>query len=220
MNILICDDHVVFADSLAHLIKASGSDVVAVTYHPDEAMRVLGETSVDVCILDVMFDDDSVIHRLASLRDTSPDTRFLVLTGRLDDGIVAAGRAAGVAGFAEKVQSARDIISIIGRISAGYKVIPNIYQHRANGPAVQSAPSQTAKRLASFLTPRERQVLSALVAGSDTATLAAELHISQATARSHIQSMLTKMNVHSRLEAATSAVRNGLVNPETGEWLL
>jgi DNA-binding NarL/FixJ family response regulator len=220
VNILICDDHVVFADSLAHLIRARSSDSVAVTYHPDDAMRALGETKTDILILDVMFDDESVLDRLTSLREISPCTRLLVLTGRLDDMTIAAGRAAGVVGFAEKVQSAKDIMTTIAKISVGTVVIPDGFERATHASAMGHPPGQAARRLASFLTPRERQVLSALVGGSDTATLASELNISRATARSHIQSMLTKMNVHSRLEAATSAVRNGLVNPETGEWLL
>lgn len=220
MNILICDDHVVFADSLAHLIRARSSDTVAVTYHPDDAMHALGETKTDILILDVMFDDESVLDRLTSLREVSPCTRVLVLTGRLDDMIIAAGRTAGVVGFAEKVQSAKDIMTTIAKISVGTVVIPDGFECATHAAAVGHTPGQAARRLASFLTPRERQVLSALVGGSDTATLASELNISRATARSHVQSMLTKMNVHSRLEAATSAVRNGLVNPETGDWLL
>jgi two-component system nitrate/nitrite response regulator NarL len=73
--------------------------------------------------------------------------------------------------------------------------------------------------LAAFLTPREREVLSALVCGDDTKKVARSLGIAAATARCHIQSLLTKMGAHSRLEAATTAVRSGMINPETGQWL-
>jgi two-component system nitrate/nitrite response regulator NarL len=86
--------------------------------------------------------------------------------------------------------------------------------------AVACQESSTAHRLATFLTKREREVLSALVRGSDTMNLASSLGISQTTARCHIQSVLTKMGVHSRLEAATGAVRHGMIRPDTGEWLI
>ena len=62
-------------------------------------------------------------------------------------------------------------------------------------------------------------MLSALVRGDDTNTLARSLGIAAATARCHIQNVLTKLGAHSRLEAATRAVRNGMVSPETGAWL-
>jgi two-component system nitrate/nitrite response regulator NarL len=77
-----------------------------------------------------------------------------------------------------------------------------------------------AQRLGRYLTAREREVLSALVRGDDTAKLARNLGIAAATARCHIQSVLTKMGAHSRLEVATTAVRCGMVSPESGEWLI
>jgi DNA-binding NarL/FixJ family response regulator len=85
---------------------------------------------------------------------------------------------------------------------------------------VHEARSTPALRMAAFLTPREREVLGALVRGQDTTRLARELGIAGATARCHIQSVLTKLGAHSRLEAATTAVRFGMVNPQTGRWLL
>ncbi len=62
-------------------------------------------------------------------------------------------------------------------------------------------------------------MLRGLVRGDDTNKLARSMGIASATARCHIQNVLTKLGVHSRLEAATSAVRYGLVSPETGDWL-
>jgi DNA-binding NarL/FixJ family response regulator len=216
VNILICDDHVVFADSFAHLIKTNGWDVVAVTYHPRDAIRVAGRSSVDVCVLDVMFGRDNVFGFVPELRSETPRSRLVVLTGTLDDAVIDAGRASGVDGFAEKTRSSREILAVIERVAAGETVIPTPRRPRAGEPTA----AVRAKRLAAFLTVRERQVLGALVRGLDTATLANDLDITPATARSHIQSVLTKLNVHSRLEAATSAVRHGLVDPETGRWLV
>jgi DNA-binding NarL/FixJ family response regulator len=80
------------------------------------------------------------------------------------------------------------------------------------------APRTGARQLARLLTPREREALCHLVRGLDTSQLARAMGISWATARSHVQSVLTKLGVHSRLEAATVAVRHGLVSG-TGEWL-
>jgi two-component system, NarL family, nitrate/nitrite response regulator NarL len=71
------------------------------------------------------------------------------------------------------------------------------------------------RRLASHLTGRERQCLALLVEGLDTVAIARKLAVSQATVRAHIQSVLTKLGVHSRLEAASFAVRYHLLDPGT-----
>jgi two-component system, NarL family, nitrate/nitrite response regulator NarL len=62
-------------------------------------------------------------------------------------------------------------------------------------------------------------VLGALVRGDDTSKLARSLGIASATARCHVQNVLTKLGAHSRIEAATNAVRHGMVSPNTGRWL-
>jgi two-component system, NarL family, nitrate/nitrite response regulator NarL len=72
-----------------------------------------------------------------------------------------------------------------------------------------------ARRLASHLTGRERQCLALLVEGLDTAGIARRLAVSQATVRAHVQSVLTKLGVHSRLEAASFAVRHHLLDGDT-----
>lgn len=218
MKVLICDDHAVFADALGHLVSTSGIEVVAVTYTLDSAMEVLTETHVDVCSLDVMFGAVSVLDRLPEVRRSSKRTRFMLLTALLDVSAVSAARAAGFSGFADKSQSAADIIATFFKVAAGQLVMPCALRRVPIPRQVSSESVQAARRLASYLTPREREVLSALVAGVDTTGLAKRMGITRATARCHIQSLLVKMNVHSRLEAATTAVKLGLLDAETGDW--
>lgn len=81
-------------------------------------------------------------------------------------------------------------------------------------------PRSEAQRLAHYLTPREREVLTRLVRGESTASLARTMKITRSTARSHVQSVLTKLGVHSQREAVIAAARYGLVSVNTGEWLL
>jgi two-component system, NarL family, nitrate/nitrite response regulator NarL len=219
MRVLVCDDHVVFAESLAHLLAALHKHVVAVTFHPGQAVAVLRREQVDVCLLDVAFGSDSAMSWLAMLRSASPRTHIVLLTGHLDDTVLAAGRLAGVRALVDKRRPIAEIVATLDRVHAGESLVPDAAIARPAGPVRRSAPG-SAQRLAEFLTPREREVLSALVRGADTGKLARTLGIAQATARSHIQSVLTKMGAHSRLQAATAAVRYGMVHPETGEWLL
>ncbi len=218
MRAVICDDHALFADSLADVLSTSGIEIAAVTYTPEDALRALGSSAVDVCSLDVMFGNTSVLDRLAEFRWAAPRARLILLSGILDAAAVSAGRAAGVSGFADKRQSAAEIVTTFLKVAAGQTVVPACLRGIPGPRRSASEPNEAARRLASYLTPRERQVLSALVGGSDTTGLARQLGVTTTTARCHIQSILIKMNVHSRLEAATTAVRIGLLDPESGEW--
>jgi two-component system nitrate/nitrite response regulator NarL len=219
MRLLICDHHVVFAESLAHLLSGRGYDIAAVTHHPDQLVEVLRREPVDVCMLDVVFGDATVVDRLPALRTTSPGTYLILLTAGVDAGLLNAARAAGVRGLADKREPVSEMLRVLDRVLAGESVIE---QDAGLPPPVNSLRRHPndALRLASFLTARERQVLCGLVRGDDTKKLARSMGIASATARCHIQNVLSKLGAHSRLEAATSAVRNGLVCPETGKWLI
>jgi two-component system nitrate/nitrite response regulator NarL len=218
MSLLICDHHVVFAESLAYLLTAHGYDIAGVTHRFDQLVDVLRHKPVAVCLLDVAFGPDSVVDRLPILRSSFPDTRLVLLTAEVDAGLLSAARAAGVRGVADKRHPVGEMLQVLDRVIAGESVM--------SAATVAPLPSGSARRhandsqrLASFLTARERQVLCGLVRGDDTNKLARSMGIASATARCHIQNVLTKLGAHSRLEAATSAVRHGLVRPETGDWL-
>jgi two-component system nitrate/nitrite response regulator NarL len=219
MRLLICDHHVVFAESLAHLLAGRGYEVVGVTHHPDQLIGALRRESVDACLLDIVFGDDSVVDRLPALRAASPGTHLVVLTAGVDAGLLSAARAAGVRAVADKRQPVSELLQVLDRVLGGESVIEH---EAASLPPVRSflRHSNDALWLAGFLTPREREVLGGLVRGDDTKKLARSMGIASATARCHIQNVLSKLGAHSRLEAATSAVRNGMVCAETGDWLL
>ncbi len=220
MNLVICDDHPVFADSLAQLLRARGFHIAGVAFHPHEAIRILAEQQVDVGVFDVTYGPSTITDHLIDVAAANAHAQLMILTAALAPEVVRGCIDGGVIGFAEKRQSTNEIISIIQHVAAGQRVIPPSID--LSRPPI--APSRTSaayglRRLAEYLTPREREVLSALVGGLDTTALARKLGIAPETARSHIQSTLVKLNVHSRLEAATLAVRSGILNPETGEWL-
>ncbi|GAB3963012.1 LuxR C-terminal-related transcriptional regulator [Actinoallomurus acanthiterrae] len=214
MRVLICDDHAVFADSLAVVLREKGHAVVGVVYSPDAVLRLLPEVRADVCLIDLQFPTGSVLSTLPTLVAAAPQTRFVVLTGSADPGTVEAALAAGVRGVAHKGQQAGEIADLLTRVHAGEVVVD---------PETAGLPSRArteAQRLADYLTPREREVLTRLVRGENTAGLARSMKITRSTARSHVQSVLTKLGVHSQREAVIVAARNGLVSVSTGEWLL
>jgi two-component system nitrate/nitrite response regulator NarL len=218
MQLLICDQHVLFAESLAHLLTAQGHRATALTRRVDQLADVLRRESVDVCLLDMPTDANDAAHRFAELRARSPGTHLVLLTENVDAVVLETARAAGVRGVANKRRPAADILHLLDRVLAGESVMltdntlplpVSAARHHGNH----------AQRLARFLTPREREALCGLVRGDDTTRIARSMGVTTNTVRCHIQNVLTKLGAHSRLEAATGAVRYGLVDPETADWL-
>jgi two-component system nitrate/nitrite response regulator NarL len=220
MRILVCDYWVIFAEAMADLLTARGKQVIAVVHNLDDAAAVLRTTPVDVVLLDVEFGRDRPLGRLAEFRKLAPATSIVLLSGRVDAELVSAARAAGVQAIGDKRQPVAEIMRLLDRVHVGDHPALGPEPAAPRIPRQRSGPANDAQRLAAFLTRREREVLSALVCGGDTKTVARTLGITSTTARCHIQSLLTKMGAHSRLEVATMAVRSGVVNPETGDWLI
>ncbi|GAA1779005.1 response regulator transcription factor [Actinomadura chokoriensis] len=213
MRMVICDDHAVFAESLSLVLADAGHSVVGVVYSPADALPVLRAGQPDACLIDLRFPSGTALDWMPRLRAASPRTRFVVLTGFLEQHVLDAGVAAGVRGFAHKGQQAGDILGVLRRVAAGEVVAD---QAALRGGA---RPRSRAQKVAQFLTPREREVLTRLARGESTQALAKAMGVTRSTARSHVQSVLSKLGVHSQREAVIEAARHGLVSVETGEWL-
>ncbi|MFC5744168.1 response regulator [Actinomadura rugatobispora] len=215
MRVVICDDHAVFADSLSLVLADAGHVVVGVAYSPEALLPVLRGRRADVCLIDLRFPSGTVLEWIPRLRASSPATRFVVLTGFLERHVLEAGLAAGVRGFAHKGQQAEEVLEVLRRVAHGEVVVDRAALD--GGPA--DRPRSQAQKVARFLTPREREVLTRLARGESTQALAKAMGVTRSTARSHVQSVLSKLGVHSQREAVIEAARHGLVSVETGEWL-
>jgi two-component system nitrate/nitrite response regulator NarL len=217
MRVVLCDKHAVFAESLAFLLTARGHDVVAVTGRLAEARAEVAREEPDLCVVGVASDDNLDLTAFRELCDAAGPIPVVLLAGDVDPGVPAEALGCGARGVIDKRQPIVGVISRLSRVHAGELLSPEL--PLCPTPPQAARPSNDSLRLAAFLTPRERQVLVALVRGDDTAKLATSLGISTTTVRCHVQSLLTKMNAHSRLEVATTAVRDGMVSPVTGQWL-
>jgi two-component system nitrate/nitrite response regulator NarL len=116
---------------------------------------------------------------------------------------------AGAAGFVHKTRGVAVLRRTIERVLDGEVVVE---APAATGVRPHLAAQRDAHRLAAYLTAREWQCLELLVEGQDTAAMVATLDVSSATVRTHVQSLLGKLGVHSRLEAAAYAVQHGLLD--------
>jgi two-component system, NarL family, nitrate/nitrite response regulator NarL len=173
-------------------------------------LKAVRQGKPDVCLLDRYFAGTDSMDVVADLLDASPDTKILVLSA--DPGIDGVLRAlqSGAAGYLHKTRGIAAVTTAIDRVRRGEVVVDVPKAMPGQRPQSRDGP----RRLAGYLTSRERDCLGFLVDGLDTSAIAAKLGVGQATVRTHIQSVLTKLGVHSRLEAASLAVRYGLLGPE------
>ena len=140
-----------------------------------------------------------------------PFTKVLVLSADSDaDGVLEALKS-GASGYVHKTRGVTALTAAIDRILRG-EVVVDVPE---SASAKRSPQRRGMRRLAEFLTTRERQCLQFLVDGLDTAQMAERLGVSSATVRTHVQSLLTKLGAHSRLEAASLAVRYRLLEDQS-----
>lgn len=205
-SLVVGDDHKVFLDALS-VVLAQHHYTVTLARTVQEATDAVARLQPDVCLIDRHFARAGSLAVIGEMAAVSPGTKVLVLSADPDaDGILQA-LSAGASGYLHKTRGVTALTAAISRVMRGEVVIDV-----PAAPSPRRPPQQDAvRRLAGYLTGRERQCLALLVEGLDTAGMAAKLGVSRATVRTHVQSLLTKLGVHSRLEAASFAARYRLL---------
>lgn len=195
MRILLCDDHPIVIMSLAELFIAHGHEVVATAAHPEELEELVAAHSPDVCVSDLLFDgQQDAAAALSAIEEIAKVTDVVVVSGAADATQRTAAMAAGAVAVVSKAAPPADLVALVEGRSDVCAVLPR--------PAGANP---------YFLTRREQQVLQSLIDGDSTERMAARLGMRHATARSHVQSVLLKLGVHSRTAAVSVGVRQGLV---------
>jgi two-component system nitrate/nitrite response regulator NarL len=217
MRVLLCDQHVAFAESLAYVLTVRGDEVVGVVHRVSDAIATVADQPVDICLVNA--DEPDRLDDLHALCRAVGDAAVVLLAAEADQDVQSRAVKAGVRAVVAKRQSLSDVLRVLDRVLSGERVVnTTASRRRSTGEAPRHR--SEGQRLAEYLSPREREVLSALVRGEDTAALARSLGMSTNTARSHVQNVLTKLGTHSRLAVVRVAVQMGMVDPRTGDWLI
>jgi two-component system, NarL family, nitrate/nitrite response regulator NarL len=210
-GLVIGDDHSVFLDAMSAVLIQRGYQVT-VARSVRDTIESVRRKQPDVCLIDRHFAGDSGITAIGPMLAASGRTKILVLSADPDTEGIRQALQAGASGYLHKTRGVAALTRAIDRVQRG-EVVVDVPKPR---PARERARSDDARRLAAFLTARERECLNLLVEGLDTSGIATKLGVSAATVRTHVQSVLTKLGVHSRLEAASYAVRFGLLDEVPG----
>lgn len=209
-RVLITHEIKLFAEVLrVALSERAGLEVLPTIPLLSQAVRVARQSRPQVILMDIEGRSADGLAVLTELRSAVPEAAVLVITSSVDAATLSAAVSAGASGYLTMETDMAEVVEAIRSIAAGKVVLSGrrleaLIRHLAQRSA-------TTKACDGLLTDREQDVLALLVAGLSTKAIADQLGVSQNTARTHIQNVLTKLNVHSRLEAAARALREHLV---------
>lgn len=206
---LIVDDHLLFAEAIRSTLESNGIEVVAVATDGAEAMRAVRDHRPDLALVDIGLPDQSGLALGKQILADFRDTKVLAVSALDDPRVVKEAVRLGFSGYIMKETPVpRFVTSVLAAVD-GQVVVPHRVAARVAGARTRR--EREAGILSEQLTPREKDVLELLVEGIDGDAIAERLGIARNTVRTHVQSILSKLQVHSRLEAAAFAVRHGIV---------
>jgi two-component system, NarL family, response regulator LiaR len=212
IRVLVVDDHDLFRTGLASLLSAeSDIEVVAQASGGQMCVRLADELRPDVVLMDIRMQDLSGIEATRQLLERHPETRVLALTVASAEAEVTAILRAGACGFLAKDTEIDNVVVAIRAAASGVAWLsPKAAQLVLGRIRSEAAAQPPATNRIDQLSSREREVLSLIATGRGNSEIARELNISPRTVKNHVSSILTKLGVPSRVQAAVYAVRNGV----------
>ena len=208
IRVLITDDHGVVRQGLRMFLSQDPAlEVVGEAGDGEEALRLARETGPNVVLMDLMMPVMDGIEATRAIKSTMPDVEVVALTSVLEDASVADAVKAGAIGYLLKGTDAGELRSAI-RAAAEGRV------HLAPEAAARLMREVRAPDRPEPLTGREAEVLRLLARGRANKEISAELFIEEKTVKAHVSSILRKLGVRSRTQAALHAVRAGVVSLE------
>ena len=205
IRILVVEDHPIVRQGLIALLSVvEGVEVVGEAADGAEAVRQFDATHPDVTLVDLRLPKMSGVEVIQRVRSKHGQARFIVLTTYDGDEDIYRALQAGARAYLLKGMTTQELIATIHAVHAGKSHIP---------PAIAE---KLAERMGTEeLTPREFDVLEQIVHGKSNKEIAIELAITEATVKTHINSLLGKLGVTDRTQAATAAIQRGIVPLES-----
>jgi DNA-binding NarL/FixJ family response regulator len=212
-RILIVEDHASFRQTLAFVFdQEPGFEVVGQAGTLAEARRTMDGSEADLGIIDLTLPDGEGTDLIEELREANPDFAALVLTASLERMEHARAVEAGAAGVLHKSADVDAILDATRRVGEGDTLLSDEELISLLRLAGQNREEEVEARASiEQITPREMEVLQMLAEGLSNKEIAAGLHMSVDTERTHMMNILNKLGVHSRLQALVFAARHGLV---------
>jgi two-component system nitrate/nitrite response regulator NarL len=210
-RILIIDDHSLFTDAMRMALEERGLTVLGAAATGAEGIRIAKENEVDLVLVDLGLPDADGLEVGKAVLECRPEAKVLVVTASNDPDRVLETMRSGLHGYLPKATPLDLFMRSIASALRGQMIIPHRLANVAAG--AMSDDERDARLRARQLTARELEILAMLADGASSAEVRECLVVSPNTVRTHIQNILSKLQVHSRLEAVTFAVKYGIVRP-------
>jgi DNA-binding NarL/FixJ family response regulator len=208
IRVLIVDDHAVFSDALATILRTEPEiEVVGTGGTVQQAIASARALQPDVVLLDVHLPDGSGIAAAAAIKKDRPQTQVVILTSDEEESVLRSAVQAGVTGYLSKHESAAQVVLAVRSAARGEALIAPYMLARL----LRGLQKKDESGPATPLTPRELEVLRELSLGHDNEAVAKNLKMSPNTVRTHVQNILSKLDVHSKLEAVSRGIREGWI---------
>jgi DNA-binding NarL/FixJ family response regulator len=202
IEVLIVDDHPIMRTGIAAILNGQpGMRVVGQAGTADEAVRLFRSLQPSITLMDLRLPDRNGVEAIRQIRTLAPAARIIVLTTYEGDEDIHQALQAGARGYLIKGMSHEVLVHALRRVHGGARFLPNLV-----------AEALSARTPGSQLSQREQEVLQLLFAGKSNREIAEELAIKEATVKSHVSVILTRLNVEDRTQAVVEGLKRGLVH--------
>jgi len=214
MRILLIDDHALVRKGIEELLQSRGVQVVASVSSGEEGVRRARDLPADIILLDIKMPGMTGIETLRQLRASGVETPVVMLTMSREDADLSAALRGGAQGYLLKDIEPEELVPALEAALRGDDVVAReMVGTLARLVRSDAGPDREARRPAApfaELTPREREILECLADGFSNKMIARALEIADGTVKLHVKAILRKLGLRSRVEAAVTAVENGL----------
>jgi two-component system, NarL family, response regulator NreC len=214
IRILLVDDHVVLRAGLRMLLSADAEvAIVGEAETGREGVRLAQELRPDVVLMDISMPDMNGIEATRRIKESAPGIAVLALTMHEDDQYFFEMLAAGASGYVPKRAAPNDLIAAIHAVrDGGMFLFPSVARLLVNDYLHKREHSDATSPRMEDLTEREREVLTLIAEGRNNQDIADALVISVKTVNRHRENIMSKLNLHSRVELVRYAIEKGLID--------
>jgi DNA-binding NarL/FixJ family response regulator len=211
IRVLVVDDHDIFRSGLRSLLTEHGFDVAADAADAETALELLEDLLPDVILMDIHMPGIGGVEATRRITISAPLARVVVLTISAEERDVADAIMAGASGYVLKDAPLEQLIDAIEAAAAGDAFIsPSIAMQLLRRVRAGTGAGDLARSVESQLSERELEILKLIAAGKDNAEIGRQLFLSTKTVKNLVTSILRKLQLQNRIEAAVLAVRSGI----------
>jgi two-component system response regulator DevR len=214
LRLLVVDDHEVVRQGLVSLLdRRSGFEVVAQAGSVAESITLAARYEPDVVIMDVRLPDGSGIEACREIRATRPETRVIMLTSYPDEEAVLSAIIAGASGYLLKQIRGRDLVTALEAVGRGESLLDSAVTEKVLERVRRVASGSATDELAE-LTAQERKILLLVAEGKTNKEIAGDVFLSDKTVKNYVSSILSKLNLQRRTQAAAFVAKRHLGRPD------